>query len=60
MVCVVDLILMLVLPALAAYFGWLAGRRWERGKIEVEQAKYAEIAAKRSGGMKLTTLRIRR
>jgi lipopolysaccharide biosynthesis regulator YciM len=55
-----TLILLLVLPALAAYFGWLAGRRWERGKIEVEQAKYAEIAAKRSGGMKLTTLRIRR
>jgi lipopolysaccharide biosynthesis regulator YciM len=50
---------LLLLP-LAAYFGWLIGRRWERGKIEVEQAEHAEAYAKRSGGLKLTTMRIRR
>ncbi len=55
-----TVLLLLVLPALAAYFGWLAGRRWERGKIEQEQAEHAAAYAKRSGGLKLTTMRIRR
>jgi len=56
----VTIVLLVLLPALAGYFGWLVGRRWERGKIEVEQAEHAEAYARRSGGMKLTTMRIRR
>lgn len=55
----VDLILLLLLP-LAAYFGWLIGRRWERGKIEREEAEHAETYARRSGRVKLTTMQIRR
>ena len=55
-----TVILLLVLPALAAYFGWLVGRRWERGKIEREQAEHADAYAKRSGGLRLTTMIIRR
>jgi di/tricarboxylate transporter len=54
---------MVVLSALAAYFGWLVGRRWERGRIELEQEAHQERAAQRgerSGQIRMTTIQIRR
>lgn len=58
-----TLVVTAVLLALTAYFSWLAGRRWERGRIELERAEAEEIAFKRSqrpGTIRMNTMRIRR
>jgi hypothetical protein len=58
-----SIVITVALSALAAYFGWLAGRRWERGRIELEQAAHLERAAKRgerSGHIRMSTIQIRR
>lgn len=58
-----SIVITVVLSALAGYFGWLTGRRWERGRIELEAAAYEEQAAKRavrSGGIVLSTMKVRR
>jgi hypothetical protein len=58
-----SIVIMVVLLALAAYFGWLAGRRWERGRIELEREEHMERAAKRSersGHVRMNTIQIRR
>ena len=58
-----SILITVVLSALAAYFGWLAGRRWERGRIELENRAHEERAyarSVRSGGVRLTTMKIRR
>ena len=58
-----TLLITAALLALAAYFGWLAGRRKERGLIEAEAAA-AEAEAyqrsKRSRSVRLNTMQIRR
>jgi hypothetical protein len=57
-------IIAFLLMALTGYFGWLLGRRFERGKVEREQEHYKELYAsgrkRRSGGIQLKTMQIRR
>lgn len=58
-----SILITVVLSALAAYFGWLVGRRWERGRIELEKEAHQERAAQRgerSGQIRMTTIQIRR
>lgn len=58
-----SILITVVLAGLAAYLGWLAGRRWERGRIELEREAYLERSARRGerrGTIKLSTMRIRR
>lgn len=58
-----SILITVALCALAAYLGWLAGRRWERGRIELEQMERESIAAQRgerSGSIRLSTMQIRR
>jgi hypothetical protein len=58
-----SILIAVVLSALAGYFGWLAGRRWERGRIELERNAYLERQTKRGdrpGTIKMTTMQIRR
>ena len=58
-----SIVITVALSALAAYLGWLGGRRWERGRIELEVREYEEQRYARSvrlGRVKLSTMRIRR
>lgn len=58
-----SIVITVVLSALAAYLGWLVGRRWERGRIELAKSAFEEQAAQRavrSGGIVLSTMKVRR
>lgn len=58
-----SIVITVVLVALAAYFSWLVGRRYERGLIEMEEAAYQDAAAKRaerSGHVRMSTMKVRR
>jgi len=58
-----SILITVALAALAAFFGWLAGRRWERGRIELEREAHMEAAAKRgerNGSVRMKTIQIRR
>lgn len=58
-----SILIPIMLSALAGYFGWLAGRRWERGRIELAQMEFEEQAAQRAvrhGGIVMSTMKIRR
>ena len=58
-----NILITLALAVLACYFGWLAGRRKERGQIELEQASQIEraaIRAERNGAVRMKTIQIRR
>lgn len=58
-----TLLITAVLLVLTGYFSWLAGRRWERGRIELEGAKREEESyrrSKRSRTVTLSTVQIRR
>jgi hypothetical protein len=59
----VDLIITIAISVAAAYLGWLFGRRWERGRIEMERDAHMEKAAKRAertGAVRMNTIQIRR
>lgn len=58
------MIITILLMALTGYFAWLAGQRRERGKLERQQAEfeatYANERVRHSGGVRLSTMQIRR
>lgn len=58
-----SIIITVAFSALASYLGWLAGRRWERGRIELERSEHLERAARRgerSGTVRMNTMQFRR
>lgn len=58
-----SILITVALSALAGYLGWLVGRRWERGRIELEAEAYEEQVYARSarlGRVRLSTMKIRR
>lgn len=58
-----SILITVVLSAVAGYLGVLIGRRWERGRIELEEKAHEERAYARSarlGHVKMSTMKIRR
>lgn len=58
-----SVLIPIALSVLAAIFGWFAGRRWERGRIELERMAYEDEVARRavrSGSIRMSTMKIRR
>jgi hypothetical protein len=58
-----SILIMVALCALAGYLGCLVGRRWERGRIELEERAHEEQAyarSVRSGHVRMSTMKIRR
>lgn len=58
-----SIVITVALCALAAYLGWFAGRRKERGLIELERDEAEERAAQRAerrGSIRMNTMQFRR
>jgi hypothetical protein len=50
--------MILILVALALWFGFELGRKWHLGEVEAEQEIFAETRAR--GGVRLRSITIRR
>ena len=58
-----SILITVALCALAAYLGWRAGRRKERGLIELEHEEAMERAVQRGerlGSIRMNTMQFRR